>query len=192
MRRAPILLLALLALPAGVLAQSLGEVAAQEKARREKAKQTGKKQRPAKTYTDDDLLPGASRDKTEAPPPEPYIPSTPSSSGTEGSEGQGEEASGPRAQWRQRAADARQGLSNARQQQEAAQQEVERIRQELNPMSLSYIGEDVNRILRLQFELTQALSRADTVNQQVAAAEKAYKDFEDEARRQGVPSSWLQ
>lgn len=195
MRRVSVLLLALLVLPVAAPAQSLGEVAAQEKARREKekAKETGKKPRPAKTYTDDDLVAGASREKTEAPPPEPpYIPSTPTSSGTEGSEGQsGEEASGPQAQWRQRAADARQSLANARQQQEAAQQEVERISQDLSPLSLTYT-EDVNTILRLQSELTQAQSRLEAVKQQVVASERAYKDFEDEARRQGVPSSWLQ
>ena len=118
-----------------------------------------------------------------------------SSSGTEGSrgaEGEGEEGSGPRAQWKQRAAEAREALSNARQNESAAQQDVERIRQDLNPMSLTYNPDDVNLTLRLQHELTLALSRLEAVQQQVAAAEKAYKDFEDQARREGVPSSWLE
>jgi hypothetical protein len=193
MRKALVLLVALLTLPASLPAQSLGEVAAQEKARREKdkAKDATRKGRPAKAFTDDDLQPGAKREPTEAPPPPEPIASSPSS-GTEGSEGQGEEASGPRAQWRQRAAEARAAVSNARQNESAAQQEVERIRQDLNPMSLTYNPTDVNATLRLQHELTQALTRLEGVQQQVAAAEKAYKDFEEQARREGVPSSWLE
>ena len=196
MRKALVLLVALLILPAALSAQSLGEVAAQEKARREKekAKEAGRKGRPAKTFTEEDLQPGAKHDPAETPPPSEPITSS-SSSGTEGaqgSEGQGEEASGPRAQWKQRAADARMAVSNARQNESAVQQEVERIRQDLNPMSLTYNAEDVNLTLRLQHELTEAEKRLAAVHQQVEAAEKAYKDFEEEARRNGVPLSWLE
>ena len=193
MRKALVLVLALLVLPAGLFAQSLGEIAAQEKARREKekAKET-KKTRPTKAFTDDDLLPGAKRDTTEPAPPTAPTSSSSSSSSPEGAEGQSEEASGPHAQWRQRSAEAREALSNARQSESAAQQEVERIRQDLNPMSLSYNPDDYNATLRLQHELAQALTRLEAVQQQVVAAEKAYKDFEEQARREGVPSSWLQ
>lgn len=194
MRKALALLVALVILPAALPAQSLGEVAAQEKARREKekAREANRKGHPAKTFTDDDLQPGAKREKTEEPPPpEPVTSSSPS--GTEGSrEAQGEEASGPRAQWKQRAAEAREAVSNARQNESAAQQDIERIRQDLNPMSLTYNPDDVNLTLRLQHELSLALSRLEAVQQQVAAAEKAYKDFEEQARREGVPSSWLE
>ena len=124
-----ILLLACLALPTFALAQSLGEVAAQEKARREKAKETGKKPRPTRSFTDADLEPGASGDKTGAPPPsEPAVQSSPSSSeGSREREGEGEEALGAKAQWRERAGAARQSLENARQQVSAAQSDVERI-----------------------------------------------------------------
>ena len=191
MRRAPILLLALLALPAGGLAQSLGEVAAQEKARREKekAKQTGKKPQRVKAFTDEDLQPGASREKAPEPPPEPFTPSSPSSSSTEGSER--EEDSGPKAEWRQRATQFRQAVETARQRVSSMSEDVERIRQDLNPMSLTY-REDVNTILRLQSELTQAQARVEEANQQVAAAEKAYQEFAAEARHAGVPPSWLE
>ena len=192
MRKAPILLLTLLALPAGGLAQSLGEVAAQEKARREKekAKQTGKKPRSVKTFTDEDLQSGASREKTTEPPPEePFTPSSPSSPGTEGSER--EEDSGPKAEWRQRATQFRQAVETARQRVSSLSEDVERIKQDLNPMSLTY-REDVNTILRLQSELTQAQARVEEANQQVAAAEKAYQEFGAEARHAGVPPSWLE
>ncbi|HVQ29306.1 MAG TPA: hypothetical protein VMV21_07005, partial [Vicinamibacteria bacterium] len=99
MRKALVLLLAVVTLPTGLLAQSpsLGEVAAQEKARREKekAKDTSHKGRP-KSFTDDDLAPGAKREASEAPPaPEPYVPSsTPSSP-----EGGEEAESGPKREW---------------------------------------------------------------------------------------------
>ena len=193
-RKASVLLLAVLAVPASLLAQSLGDVAAQEKARREKekTKQTGRKSPPTKAFTDDDLQPGAKRAPTEAPPPPEPVMSSSSSSGTEGSEAQGEEASGPRAQWQNRAAEARQAVSNARQSESAVQQDIERIQQDLNPMSLTYNPEDFNLTLRLQSELTQAQARLQGVQQQVAAAEKAYKDLEEQARGEGVPPSWLQ
>jgi DNA repair exonuclease SbcCD ATPase subunit len=190
MRRTGVLVLALLALPTFALAQSLGEVAAQEKARREKAKEAGKKPQRTKTFTDADLQGGASGDKTGAPPPpEPAVQAGPSSAGGPDAAEEGE--SGPKTQWRQRAAQARQGVQTAQQAVSSYTTDVERIGQELNPMSLSYNNEDVNRILRLQAELTEAQAQLAKANQQLAVAEKAYKEFEDEARRAGVPPSWL-
>lgn len=191
MRKPLVLLLALLTLPASLLAQSLGEVAAQEKARREreKAKETAKKAHPTKAFTDDDLQPGAKRDKTEPPPPlvEPYV--SPAPAQPEGAEAEVE--SGPKAEWRQRAAAARQGVETARQAVSSIANDAERLRQDLNPMSLTY-QEDVNTILRLQHELNEMEKKLAEANLQVEAAEKSYKSFEEEARRNGVPQSWLE
>lgn len=195
MRKAAFLVLALLTLPAGAIAQSLGDVAAQEKARRErekeKTKEKGQKPRAAKAFTDDDLQPGATRDKTQAPPPpvEPYVPSTPS---PEAENAEAEADSGPKAEWRQRAAAVRQVVESAQQAVASIANDAERIRQDLNPMSLTFNPSDVNATLRLQHELSEAETRLAAAQAQVAVAEKAYKDFEDEARRNGVPPSWLE
>jgi hypothetical protein len=192
MRKALVLLLAVVALPTGLFAQSqsLGEVAAQEKARREKekAKDTSHKGRP-KSFTDDDLAPGAKHETSEAPPaPEPYVPSsTPSTP----EDGEGVE-SGPKREWQQRAAAARQIVETARQAVSSIANDVERLRQDLNPMSLTYNPDDYNLTLRLQHALNEAETKLVAANQQVEVAEKAYKAFEDEARRNGVPSSWLE
>jgi hypothetical protein len=190
MVKVPALLLALLVLPNGLLAQSLGDVAAQEKARREKerARDTSRKGKPTKAFTDDDLHPGA---KSEAPPPvEAYVPSTPS---REAEVADKEAAdSGQKAEWRARAAAARQVVDTARQAVSSIANDVERIRQDLNPMSLTYNPDDYNLTLRLQHELSEAETRLAAANQQVQVAEKAYQAFEDDARRNGVPSSWLE
>ena len=191
MRRPALLLSALLALPACALAQSLGDVATQEKARRardkEKAKEKGQKPRTAKSFTDDDLLPGATREKTEAPPAaEPYV----SSPSRENAEEDADAA--PKAEWKQRAAAARQIVESARQAVSSIANDAERVRQDLNPMSLTYNPEDFNATLRLQHELNELETQLAAANQQVEAAEKAYQAFEDEARRNGVPPSWLE
>jgi hypothetical protein len=189
MRKALVLLLAALTLPTGLLAQSLGEVAAQEKARREKekARDTSRKG-PPKSFTDDDLTPGAKHEASEAPPaPEPYVP-TPST--PEG--GEAEVESGPKREWQQRAAAARQVVDTARQAVSSIANDVERLRQDLNPMSLTYNPDDYNLTLRLQHALNEAETKLAAANQQVEVAEKAYKAFEDEARRNGVPPSWLE
>ena len=186
-------MLALLALPAGVVAQSLGDLAAQEKARRardtDKAKDKGQKPRAVKSFSDDDLLPGATREKTEAPPPaEPYVSSTPSP----GPENAEDEDAGRKAEWSQRAAAARQLVESARQAVSSIANDAERIRQDLNPMSLTYNPNDFNTTLRLQHELSELEAQLVAANQQVEAAEKAYQDFENEARRNGIPPSWLE
>ena len=194
MCRPAFLILALLALPAGVVAQSLGDVAAQEKARRardkEKAKEKGQKPRTAKSFTDDDLPLGATREHSEAPPPvETYVPSTPSP-GPENAEGDAD--AGRKAEWSQRAAAVRQAVESARQAVSSIANDMERVRQDLNPMSLTFNPNDFNATLRLQAQLTELEAQLAAANQQVGAAEKAYQDFESEAQRNGVPSSWLQ
>jgi hypothetical protein len=190
MVKIPALLLVLLVLPTGLVAQSLGDVAAQEKARREKEKasDTSRKAKPAKAFTDDDLHPGT---KTEASPPvEAYVPSTPSRE-AEVADKEAAEA-GPKAEWRARAAAARQVVDTARQAVSSIANDVERIRQDLNPMSLTFNPDDYNLTLRLQHQLSEAEARLAAANQQVGVAEKAYQAFEDDARRNGVPSSWLE
>ena len=54
------------------------------------------------------------------------------------------------------------------------------------------LGSRFDLTLRLQHALNEAETKLAAANQQVEVAEKAYKAFEDEARRNGVPSSWLE
>ena len=180
------LALGLALLPALVAAQSLGEVAAQERARRAKEKEKGEKR--AKVFTDSDLPSSASGDKPAdagAAPPEaePSVPPSERPSANEPDQS-------PEALWRGRAAQARQGLQAAQQAIASAEADVDRIKQDLNPMSTTF-SQDPNVLQRRQGELTQAQARAEMARQGLVSAQKAYEDFLEQARRENVPPGWV-
>jgi chromosome segregation ATPase len=182
--------LGLLLLAAGATqAQTLGELAAREKARREERQKKG---RPAKVYTERDLEQGgegtAQPAENPAPPPAPPAPARRSESSEEGSESsseEGEKDQGLEEQWRERQRQALAQVESARQNLGAAEAEVERLKQDLNPMSTTF-STDPYQILRLQGQLTEAQARADAARQQVEAAQKAVDEVVAEARRAGV------
>ena len=125
MRKALVLLLAVLILPTGLLAQSLGEVAAQEKARREKekAKDTSRRAGPRPSPTTISS-PGRSTSDARRLPSRALRPSTPSRG-----RGRGEGSCRIGAEGRvasQRAAAARQVVETARQAVSSIANDVER------------------------------------------------------------------
>lgn len=175
------------ALPAPVLrAQSLGELAAQEKARREKEKE--KKARPAaKVYTDNDLQDGGT---TTTSPRSSAAPVSPPSDAPEPSESESSrvaEAQAAQAALRTRIAEAKANLEAARDELKGFEDEVERLKQELNPMSTTY-NTDAYVLFRLQGQLKEAADKADAVRPKVAEAEKAWEAVERAARNAGVPT----
>ena len=184
------LVLVVLLLPLGgaatATAQSLVEVARQERLRREAlARQAGPEAAPPRVYTDADLVysgrltmrvddaetdapgePGAPETGSEAPPPEA-------------------EAAGDEQRWRNRMAEARQALEEAERRATELQTRVNRLWADFtardDPAQRAAIEQD--RVAALD-ELERTEAEADDLA-------RAITDLRDEARRAGVPPGWL-
>lgn len=180
--------------------QSLGDIAARERAKREKERAA----KPPRVFTQEDLdkLEGAGRPNSAAASPAgssaPAPETPPPSSGNEGQPSEGsEETSGSTLgggreknlgaddAWRDRHREALAGVESARQNQGSADAEVERLKQDLNPMSTTF-SNDPYVILPLQAKLTEAQARAAEAQKAVEAAQKVVDDLVNEARRNGV------
>ncbi len=172
--------LALTLVPGPLMAQSLGQAAAQERERREKLARDGKAAE-ARVFTNEDLkgLGGASKEGGN--PPAVAATASPS----EASEGRSNEEAKARA-WQQRADHLRANLDQVRARQASIESRIGQLRQEMNPMNPNYVL-DPNRFLRLQDQIRQAESELEGMKSQRQAAQDAWNQFEDEARRAGVP-----
>jgi hypothetical protein len=185
-------------------AQSLGELASREKARREAEK--NRKGAPPRVYTQEDLekLEGRGQPNSAAasggstPAPSGGQPTEGASSAgmppAEGESAEGrsgvpesgrEKNEGPQDEWKERQRQAMAAVEAARQNVGAAEGEVERLKQELNPMSTTFTN-DPYAILQLQAKLTEAQARATEARKQVDAAQQVADDVVAEARRNGV------
>jgi cell division protein FtsB len=168
--------LALMLVPAGVMAQSLGQAAAQERDRREKLSREGKTA-SGRVFTNEDLKGQDGGPKEGATPTVSQAPPARGEGGTEGAQA---------ALWQKRADRARASLNQTKARQASIESRIAALRQELNPMSPSYVL-DPNRFLRIQEQIRQAESELAAVAKEVQAAQDAWNQLEDEARRAGVP-----
>src|SRR5258708_7193495 len=195
MRQLVIAIVLLLA-PAIILAQSLGQAAAQERERREKKAREGK---PAegRVFTNDDLKgsQGAATTKGETASSSHSEGGSPARAGgadtepkgtREGGSGESSESAG----WRGRAVGARAALDLAPARGAALPSPIDQLQQELNPMSASYVL-DPNRFLRIQEEIRNAQAELAGAREQTRAAQEASDQLAEEARRAGVPSGVL-
>lgn len=167
-----------LALPPAAAAQSLGDVARKEEARRKQVSGQGK------VYTNDALKDGAM-----APPPVPSQ-ATPSLSGAQDKPGEKapEQADDPRKDekyWRARVAEARDGLERAKTFQEALQSRI-------NALSTDFVARDdpAQRSV-IAANRQKALAELDRVKKDISDFEKQLRDIEEEARKAGAPPGWL-
>lgn len=176
-----------LTLPALGAAQGLGAAAARERQRRA----PGQKTAESKTYTEEDLKslppvedPGASSgpNDTSSMTPGTAPKSAPTgSSQTEGSDREEVERTQAEARWRSRADAARARVDEARRQLEYFEG--------LNLVpGVRYVDEKGQTVIGSVRELQGLTRRA---RAELAAAEKALEDLQDEARRAGVPPGWL-
>jgi hypothetical protein len=162
-------------------AQSLGDLARKEEARRQSVKQTGK------VYTNDTL---GSAGVSSAPPVVTAAPPTSSASeaqaapGTKPAEaGTGEKKD--EAYWRDRITAARAGLDRAKMFQEALQTRI-------NSLGNDFVArDDPAQRQVIAADRQKALAEMDRVKQEIAQFTKAITDTEEEARRAGVPAGWL-
>jgi len=196
MRRLSLALLLVGVSPLFVSAQSLGEAAAKERARREKEKHTAAK--PVRSYSNDDLEPppadGAKKPASAPEPsPEGYGAgggATPVQRFQEGSS----EGTAP-SDWQGRADAARRRVQEAEEGLAAARARVDAARQRLNPMSASYNADtnngDTGTLLRLRSDLTEAEEALKVAEEATRPAQEAWAAFEREARAAGAPAEVL-
>jgi hypothetical protein len=178
------LALCLLAFPALLLGQSLGDAARKERERRDK----GGKTRPAShALTEDDLAttrgrlanepgtpqPGAAEETQEspaaAPTPTPRVVHEPSA------------LPGQEAYWRERARRARERLALA----DLRYKTLQRMIRFGQPLMYDANGR------RVIYSNPAMKARADEVEAELRAAEKALEDLADEARHAGALAGWL-
>jgi hypothetical protein len=174
-------------------AQSLGDVARKEEARRKTVKATGK------VYTNDTLRkePESTPPSTPAPPPS----SAPAAAapGSSGSPGQAQSHAGEaqptapqpeqkkkdEAYWRGRITEARQNLARSQVFHDALQSRI-------NALTTDFVARDDPAQRRvIEADRLKALAELDRVTKEIAQSKKAIADIEEEARRAAVPPGWL-
>jgi hypothetical protein len=181
-------LLLLVVTASGAVAQSLGELAKQEEARRKAIRSSGK------VYTNGNL----EAQPAPAPPPaaasQPSAPAAPSASGTTpaasapaGAASSAPASSTPKteADWRKRISDERDALSRA-------QIFADALQTRINALSTDFVNtDDPARRDMVAADRQKSLSELDRVRQEIQQHQKAITDVQDEARRAGVPAGWV-
>jgi hypothetical protein len=172
---------------AGLYAQSLGEVARQEEARRKAIKE------PAKVYTNDNLrgsdlpapAPAAATPQTPAAPApasvQPPVAAQVPGTAPAGAPGEVRDEK----YWRGRVDAARTALTRAQTFQEALQSRI-------NALSADFVNRDdpAQRNV-IAAERQKALAELDRVKQEIADGQKAIAAVQEEARRANVPAGWV-
>ena len=168
------------ALAAPASAQSLGDLAKKEEARRKAIKSPGK------------VLTGDSIRSVPAPAPTATAPASPPPSGAPGTASAATEKPKPevdrKAQelaWRQRIQAARDALQRS-------QMFAEALQSRINGLTADFTSRDdpAQRAV-VATDRQKALAELDRVKNDVAQQTKAIADIQEEARRAGVPPGWL-
>jgi hypothetical protein len=166
----------------GAYAQSLGDVARKEEARRKTVK------KPSRIYTNENL-------KNVDPPVEPVTspepqavaaPATPDASAGAATPAASDTASvRDEKYWRNRVEAERTALSRAQTFQEALQSRI-------NALSTDFVNRDdpAQRNV-IAADRQKALAELDRVKKEAAGHQKAIADIQEEGRRAGVPAGWL-
>lgn len=178
MRRGAVVSL-LLALAVPSLADgppSLGAAAQKEKEKREKE---GGGKKPAPVYGDAELK--KAKGNVQVLPGAGTAPGGSSAASSGGQEGTDEAA------WRRRAQAARDRVSAAEKKIAELQAKIEGLRSDLSPTNVM----DPQREQTRQAEIASTQSALEAARAELAAAQKAIADLEDEARRRSVPPGWL-
>ena len=189
MARRALSIVVLLLVPALATAQSLGEAAAREKAKRDSKRG---KSAPAPTYTDEDLKdPSKPEKKSGEGTSSGGQPRSRSSTARRAPEATAEAApsvsAGDESVWRQRARGQREAVRSAEKAIEDAQSRLNALMLDRDPTSLG----DPNRLQTIEARKNEARSALEAARLNLAEAQKGLQDLEDEARRNSVPPGWL-
>jgi hypothetical protein len=194
-----VLSLALIAAP--IHAQSLGDLSKAEEARRKTIKE------PSKVYTDKDLKPAPMAPDADAAPADENAPADADAAKDAGADAAkdaaaSDDTSGDKAEdkadaakpaqeekgeayWSGRAKELQSQLERDQSYAEALQSRINALNTDFanrsDPAQRSIVEQDRNK----------ALAEAERLSQAIENDKKAISDFQDEARRSGVPPGWL-
>jgi hypothetical protein len=186
-KTARVLLTAAVAICASVLsagAQSLGDVARQEAARRKAVKE------PVKVFSNDNL-------KAVAPAVPPVVPGEPGAQPAPAAAGAAPAEAAPEKQaeapdptkdpeyWRGRITDARQARDRNAFLLEAVQSRINGLTTDF------YARDDPYQRAQIEVERQKALAELDRMKKDQVELDKKISDIEEEARRANVPPGWL-
>jgi hypothetical protein len=205
----------LLAVAWSAPAQDLGEAAAKEKARRKKVAGS------ATVYTNEDLdkgkpSPSPSPSPTVAPAPPAagapaargrptrrvgggvYTPppvTTPPRDVNPEAETPGEgppapSSAGAETYWRGRAQELRKAVSDTEKRISALEARIQQLQLDRDPNPSDLM--DPNRLQKRDSERLKAIDEVETAKGTLSAAQKALVDFQEDARRKGIPRSWVE
>ena len=166
-------------------AQTLGDVAKREEARRKQVKT------PAKVYTNEDLRGDggapAPAPASQGTAPNPAQPAAPAA-GAEPKDAEKAAADDPKkteAYWKDRLAKARADLDRAKTFADALQSRINALTTDFaarsDPAQRAQIGNDRQK----------ALAELDRVKKEIETNTKAIADLQEEARKAGVPAGWV-
>jgi hypothetical protein len=159
-------------------AQTLGDVARKEEARRKAVKT------PSKVYTNDNLKADTSSPPPAAAagssaPPSPDVSQPPADSGAAAAEAKGE------AYWKKRMSDAREALDRAKTFADALQVQINALTNDFtsrdDPAQRAVIGQNRQK----------ALAQLDRLQQEITANTKMIATIQEEGRRAGIPAAWV-
>jgi hypothetical protein len=179
-----VLTAAILILSATVVqAQSLGDVARREAARRKTVKA------PGKVFTNDDLKVDP-RDVASLPPspmapPSDDTPAEPAPSGKAGGGATPAQGANDEKAWRGRVQGARDGLARA-------QVLADALQSRINALSADFTSrDDPAQRATIATDRQRALDELERVKKDVQTQTKALADVQEEGRKAGIPAGWL-
>ena len=167
-------------------AQTLGDVAKREEARRKQVKA------PAKVYTNEDLRGGdagaaAPAPASQAAAPNAAPPAAPAAGAPpkDADKGAADDPKKTEAYWKDRVAKVRADLDRAKTFADALQSRINALTTDFSarsdPAQRSQIGNDRQK----------ALAELDRVKKEIEANTKAIADIQEEARKAGIPAGWV-
>lgn len=184
MRRHVLIAIAVVALSGSLAqAQSLGDIATQEEARRKAVTSSGK------VYTNESLRP----DGTQAVPAAAPVTTGAGTSDSKAADPAKTPATGAATDdpkkdekyWRKRLADQRDQLSRA-------QTFVEALQSRINGLSADFAAkDDPFQRNQISADRQKALAELDRVRKEITDHTKAIADIQEEGRKAGVPAAWL-
>jgi hypothetical protein len=165
-------------------AQSLGDVARQEEARRKAVAA------PGKVYTNESLkaVPPSTPSTAAPVSSQPAAPATPSLAQGQKSEAKPappvDEAK-TEAFWRQRMKEARDGLARS-------QTFAEALQSRINALSTDFVNrDDPAQRSAIETDRQKAIAELERVRREISQYQKVIEDTQEEARKAGIPPGWL-
>ena len=175
-----VLLIAVLALATPALAAALFSDDLAALARKERARRAALA-RPAKVYTEADRGEGAPVKQAIPAPTESAPPTQPAPP---------ESTAGLEASWRTRALRVREALAAAEATLAQMEKDFATFRSDLTQVSAAE-AQDPLRLQKRDQKIVEMNKQIEAQKAAVSEARRAIANFEDEARRAGVPASWL-